>query len=340
MSACIRLCLKRREGLGNISPQEKSRCCFVCTPTIFSPMGLLSVLAQYSWSSFLNWQADSGNRTKRHSMDVPYAVLDLEFAEFREGVFAIATSNGQVRLCTMDSGGTGPIEHIQSYQIFSESTITLSLAWNRTLPDADAIAASSSDGQIAIFNTENESPITYAKTVAHSLEAWALAWSSKGQVNPSPCLYSGGDDSALCTHDLSVSWPVDPSFDNSIIPSARYGFKTSLQDTKTHMAGVTAILPLNLHPYSRLGRHILLTGSYDEYVRLLLPIDGCSRPKVLAERSLGGGVWSLKHIYNQGPYGGLGKGIPELTEFLSNPVEARILSGIYPVAETLDPGWC
>ena len=268
-------------------------------------------------------------------MDVPYAVLDLQFTRFRIGVFAIATSNGQVRLCTMNSGGTGPIEHIQSYQIFSESTITLSLAWNRTLPHADAIAASSSNGQIAVFNTTDESPSTYAKTVAHSLEAWALAWSSKGEGNLSPRLYSGGDDSALCTHDLSF-WPVAPSLNNGNIPVPEYDFEAMLQDEKTHMAGVTAILPLTLQPSSG-GDHLLLTGSYDEYVRLLLPIDGRSRPILLAERSLKGGVWSLKRIDNNIPDGDSGKGFSEQTEFLSNPVEARILSSVYPVAKTLNP---
>lgn len=284
-------------------------------------MGVLCVLAQYLWSSLFNRQADSGNRTNRHTMDVPYAVLDLQFTRARKGVFAIATSNGQVRLCTMNSDGTGPIEHIQSYHIFSESSLTLSLAWNCMMSHANAIAASSSNGQIAIFNTEYEPPQTYVKTAAHSLEAWTLAWSSKGAGDLNPRLYSGGDDSALCTHDLSYR-PVDPSLNNGNIPYPRYDFRMPLRDTKSHMAGVTAILPLTisqpssgwgtstLKPSSR-WNHLLLTGSYDEYVRLLLPIDGWPRPKILAERSLGGGVWSLKCIDDGVPCGDLGKGISE-----------------------------
>ena len=226
----------------------------------------------------------------------------------------------------MNSGGIGPIEQITSYQIFSESSITLSLAWNCALPHTDAIAASSSDGQIAVFDTKYESPIAYTKTPAHSLEAWTLAWKSKGDHYLSPVLYSGGDDSALCRHGLSFR-PVSPSLNDPSdgnTPSPGYDFQTLLRDTKSHMAGVTAILLLPLYPFFD-GDHLLLTGSYDEYVRLLLPIDGCSRPKLLAEQRLGGGVWGLKYLHFGVPDRDSGKGISEQTKLLSNPLEARVL---------------
>ncbi len=127
--------------------------------------------------------------------------------------------------------------------------------------------------------------MTLAKTEAHSQEAWTLAWASKGAE-----LYSGGDDSALCRHILSDR-PVSESPKDGDIVSHENNFQTPLRDTHTHMAGVTAILPLQ---YELHAEKLLLTGSYDEYVRLLLPIDGHARPKVLAEKKLGGGVWSLK----------------------------------------------
>lgn len=240
------------------------------------------------------------------------------------GQFAIATSNGQVITFTITTDGTGPIQHIRSYQIFPESTIVLSLAWNRELRHARVIAASSSNGQIAVFDTDYDYPETFAKTAAHSLEAWTLAWSAQGEGNLYPRLYprlfSGGDDSALCTHDLSLT-PIDPSLNHGV--SLKYVFQTPHQDTKRHMAGLTAILPLTLQPSSRWGR-LLLTGSYDEYVRLLWPVDGSSRPRVLAEQRLGGGVWSLKRIDGLVPDGGPGKGTSEQIESLSNPVEALI----------------
>lgn len=241
--------------------------------------------AHYYGSSPLRRQADSGNRTLFDAVDVPFAVLDLHFTRFRKGVFAIATSKGTVCLCTININGTGPIEILNSYQIFSDSSLTLSLAWNRVLSHSDTIAASSSDGRVAIFDTKYQPPMTYTKTEAHSFEAWTLAWTSKGAE-----LYSGGDGSELCRHDLSVR-PVSGSLNDGNIPSHRYEFEASVRDTKTHDAGVTAILPLQ--PVFH-GERVLLTGSYDEYVRVLLPVEGGNRPKVLAEKRLGGGVWRLQ----------------------------------------------
>lgn len=244
-----------------------------------------------------------GNRALRHNVHLDYAILDLHFTPFRKGIFAIATSLGTVCLCTMNIQGTGPIEIVNSYEIFPISSLVLSLAWNRELSHSDTIAASSSDGRIAIFDSKYQPPMTYTKTEAHSLEAWTLAWTSKGAEDDlRPELYSGGDDSVLCRHGLSVR-PVSGSLDEGNIPSHRYDFQAPFRDTKTHMAGVTAMLPLQ--PVFH-GEQILLTGSYDEYVRVLMPIDGYSRPKILAEERLGGGVWRLKILDFEAPDRGRG----------------------------------
>ena len=248
-------------------------------------------------------QSDSGNSTLRNDVKLPFAVLDLHFTKFKKGIFAIATSKGTVCLCTMRIEGTGPVECLNSYQIFSKSSLTLSLAWNSVLSHSDTVAASSSDGRIAIFDTKNQPPMTYTKTEAHSLEAWTLTWTFKGaEDDVRPELFSGGDDSALCRHGLSVC-PVSGSPDSGEIPPHAYDFQTPFRDTKTHMAGVTAIVQL-LPVYD--GHHVLVTGSYDEYVRVLMPIDGCSRPKFLAEKRLGGGVWRLNILDFQTPHHALG----------------------------------
>lgn len=240
-------------------------------------------------------------------MDLPYAVLDLHFSQFRKEVFAIATSKGAVCLCTTSINGNGPIEILNSYQIFSEVSLTLSLAWNPIVAYSDTLAASSSDGLIAIFDSNGQSPMTYTKTEAPSLEAWTLAWTypetkSETEHGESPELYSGGDDSVLCRHGLCVR-PVHGSLNDGKTPSHDYDFQAPIRDTKTHMAGVTAILPLQ--PVFH-GEQVLLTGSYDEYVRLLLPVEGGKRPKLLAEKRLGGGVWRLKILAPRAPHHGIG----------------------------------
>lgn len=222
-------------------------------------------------------------------------------------MFAIATSKGGVSLCTTYIKGNGPIEILNSFQIFPESSLTLSLAWNPVVAHSDTIAASSSDGLIAIFDTKGQSPMTLTEAEAHSLEAWTLAWmypqtESEAEYGLSPELVSGGDDSVLCRHGLCIR-PVLGSLNDGNTPSHHYNFQASIRDTKTHMAGVTAILPLQ--PVFH-GEQLLLTGSYDEYIRLLLPIEESKRLRLLAERRLGGGVWRLKILTSVSPNLGMG----------------------------------
>ena len=68
---------------------------------------------------------------------------------------------------------------------------------------------------------------------------------------------------------------------------------------KGHEAGVTAILPL---PTGSEGLgDLLLTGSYDDYVRVYTTYDIRSNShntsgKALAELKIGGGVWRLKFL--------------------------------------------
>ena len=235
-------------------------------------------------------------------MNVPYAVLDLRFARFKIGIFAVATSDGQVCLWMISTDGTGPIKQLWSYQIFPNSSLTLSLAWSLSPEKSDAIAASSSDGRIAIFKSGHQPPADIVETAAHSLEVWTVAWRTNGGLDLRPELYSGGDDSALCRHELLVR-PVSESLDDAPPLIHEYDFQGSLRDTKTHTAGVTAILPL--HPLT-FQEKLLVTGSYDEYVRLLLPVDGSPRPKLMAEKRLGGGVWKLEILQYDPPHGGWG----------------------------------
>ena len=256
---------------------------------------------------------DNRIRILRHSVDVPFAVLDLRFTGHRKGIFAIATSKGSVCMYTMNLHGTGPIEALNSYQIFPESSITLSLAWNSQLCQSDTIAASSSDGHVVIFDTKYQPPKGSTKIEAHSLAAWTVAWTYKAEEDLHPVLHSGGDspvESNPVPHS-PVGSPVDllselySGGDDSVLCRYRVGvrqdsgsplsdgdeFEAPSRDSKTHMAGVTAILPLQTVLNEE---QVLLTGSYDEFVRVLLPVKGSDRPKILAEERLGGGVWRLK----------------------------------------------
>lgn len=124
----------------------------------------------------------------------------------------------------------------------------------------------------------------------HTLEAWITAFSPSSW---SPrTIFSGGDDATLLSHveHTPDEWTV------------------GLSDRKTHGAGVTALLPLDLS--GELGeQRLLLTGGYDDRLRVLdLGPGGGSyarRPEVVGELDLGGGVWRIKVLDQyQGDAGG------------------------------------
>lgn len=135
----------------------------------------------------------------------------------------------------------------------------------------------------------------------HELEAWMMNFTPES-LN----VLSGGDDMVLqCSHvadddddndddDESEAEEEEEQKGDEVEDEQHVQktnkYKTNLlwQNRKLHHAGITAILPLS--------ETLVITGSYDDHIRLLqLPkIPGDTRPKLLAELNLGGGVWRLK----------------------------------------------
>jgi diphthamide biosynthesis protein 7 len=161
----------------------------------------------------------------------------------------------------------------------------------------------------------------------HSQEAWTVAAttipttiSSSDDIRKMVTL-SGGDDSALIASsmdlnptltiirlELAETATLSPSFgehfgrqpSNDDVSSTTLLTSTPLHlwtDRKTHTAGVVAILPLSPHPTS--STIPILTGSYDEHIRLFL-LDTHSpilKRSLTFEKKLGGGVWRLKLMH-------------------------------------------
>lgn len=224
-----------------------------------------------------------------HSLDA--AVLDLRFSEDPAHIdcFAIATSKGTVDLyglCQYD------VEKLRSFTICDPSILVLSLSWKYWDTDDPVIALSLSDGRIAKLSFD-----AYRQTVqfadAHSLEAWTTAWSSDAKGRHGN-IHSGGDDSALCRRSGSTRYWSQTACAET--PGSPNEDEQPLCDMKTHGAGVTAILPLS---DPRWGEQIVVTGSYDEHVRVLSIANAKPRSKVLAELNLHGGVWRLKAFGEQ-----------------------------------------
>lgn len=178
---------------------------------------------------------------------------------------------------------------LSSVQVADPSFLVLSLAWSPYSARPSTMAVSLSSGQIRVLDYKT-SDKALRSIQSHSLEAWTVAWSTAGCNDESCILYSGGDDSALCKHGEVCLKSTLKKDGEPLVDEAP---QSTSCDVKTHLAGVTAILPIAT---GTAGEEILLTGSYDEYLRILTPLGTGRRSKVLAEKRLGGGVWRLKLV--------------------------------------------
>jgi len=160
-------------------------------------------------------------------------------------------------------------------------------------------------------------------------EAWTLAFappsapgSPDGEARTVIGVYTGSDDSTLRRLDFALGPDAASSARSSLQGATERDEDDSddddddddddeddddkaqsatlqILDRRSHDAGVVAILPLLPHPHSRSGEY-LLTGSYDDRLRVLCRPSGAATPavrnSVLAETNLDGGVWRLKLI--------------------------------------------
>lgn len=174
-------------------------------------------------------------------------------------------------------------------QIAEPSVLVLSIAWSPLRSTPTTLAYSLSTGRIGIFDYKSFESSSRT-TQAHSFEAWTIAWSNM-ESKAASTLYSGGDDSALCMHH-----EVIPSEFNR--HSGQWMTETIIRDGKAHGAGVTAILPIAIGVGTE---EIVVTGSYDEFIRVLTLGTSSRRAQVLCEKRLGGGVWRLKCLRHDRP---------------------------------------
>ena len=149
----------------------------------------------------------------------------------------------------------------------SVGSLALSLDWNDRGCSGGPlqVGVSMSDGRVCVVDAGAESGLKISSSWdAHELEAWIVGWDCH---NPH-VLYSGADDGILKGWDTRMSNRL-PLF----------------QERKSYSAGVTC---LQSH---RLVEHCLVTGSYDEHVRVY---DTRQMRRPLAEANTGGGVWRVK----------------------------------------------
>ncbi|KAK5625560.1 hypothetical protein RRF57_001276 [Xylaria bambusicola] len=254
------------------------------------------------------------------TLSYPSALLDLHFHPHQDkhDVLATVSSTGTLsffRLSPCEWSFTPLIKLITHKPLGDDRNVLfLSCAWHPNLPHL--LAITTSDYQVHILNIDdawNAHQTSPSPVIMHTLEAWTVAFSpclinstdAISDIEPRGsrgfAIYSGGDDSKLltttCLYDEESG---NDSKSNSDALTAPY----PIVIIKGHTAGITAILPLPLTLAN--GSGVMVTGSYDDCLRVYSihsQISGVMvrPPRLLAEESLGGGVWRLKLVNLEKP---------------------------------------
>lgn len=206
------------------------------------------------------------------------------------------------------SGGAESITPLWTKPVHEDSTIpALFLAWTPrewfTKEQADGFAVTFSDGQTTVFGNST-GDITRAEEITdvgtynarQMIEVWFVALASYRNTEEQniPFLFTGDDFGSLHTRRLdSISGSGSDSNEQDLLSPTLLDYDDR---ARHHTSGTTAILPLPLPLVD--DAPLLLTGSYDEYLRVY---HATRRGDVLAELCLGGGVWRLQFVKTERP---------------------------------------
>ncbi|EAW09487.1 uncharacterized protein ACLA_036920 [Aspergillus clavatus NRRL 1] len=242
---------------------------------------------------------------------LPYAVFDLHFHPRDPSILAIATSAASVALFRLSPDPQFTLTHLWTLPVHEDPSIpALFLAWAPAKwfqrDHQDGFAVTFSDGRTSVFGTRpaltaNQADLSEQSNVTdlgafeatQQIEVWFVALASlsdpsAGSKNASlPYMFTGNDFGSLHTRQFG-NGEASAEEDQELLPSLLLDYDDR---ARHHTAGVTSILPLPL-PLSE-GAPLLLTGSYDEYLRVY---HATRRGQVLAEVCLGGGVWRLQML--------------------------------------------
>ncbi|KAL2008928.1 hypothetical protein VTN00DRAFT_7122 [Thermoascus crustaceus] len=261
------------------------------------------------------WKLDPVSLQLTHiqTLTIPEAaIFDLHFHPRHRSILAIATSAGTVslfRVARSNDTGSPVIQHLRTITVREDdrSIPALFLAWvppeRRVLRGevADGFAVTFSDGKTSVFGIhsgnlekdEFEEAATFE--ARESIEVWFAAWGlfrddNHGDKNIAPFLFTGDDFGSLHTRRFVTISGEDNDDDSTteLLPPVLLDHDDR---ARHHTAGLTSILPLPLPLVN--GAPLLLTGSYDEFLRVY---HATRRGEVLADTRLDGGVWRLQFV--------------------------------------------
>ena len=235
-------------------------------------------------------------RTQVQTESQPSALLDLRFhpAAASGEILAIVSSTGTLAIFKLDpeTNPSSPLQHLATSRCedLGEDVLFLQCQWHPSAQKLIGVTTSTGLCRLLYLDKEWKVKGSMDVNVQNSLEAWSVAFAPTSPFEGSTIrgsIYCGGDDSLLRYVSLTLDQGVDAAVEVAYNPVAVKGL---------HNAGVTAILPLSA--YARGGGRLVLTGSYDDHLRLFAIHDlhdshGLKRIELLAEKDLGGGVWRL-----------------------------------------------
>ncbi|KAK5653568.1 hypothetical protein OQA88_8830 [Cercophora sp. LCS_1] len=230
----------------------------------------------------------------------PSAILDLRFNpnEGHHEFCAVVSSTATLAMFRLCPEETQPLEHLKTMSMADmvkdsngpapeTDVLFLQFCWHPS--KADLIAVSTSSGGVYLVSLGEEWVLHPEPVTTHSLEPWCVAISpSLSSVGDGFTLFSGGDDAVLRYRACNC-------LGNETDVGYTFGDFTQVVK-RHHDAGVTAILPLGLKEDNS---ELVVTGSYDDHIRLFCVGETAFQTKKLAESNLGGGVWRLKVIGHQ-----------------------------------------
>ncbi|XP_043813434.1 diphthine methyltransferase homolog isoform X2 [Manihot esculenta] len=219
--------------------------------------------------SLFDVDADDGRFDLFHRVETA-GIFDIKWNPVGGAVdrpmLAQADADGCLRIhdleCSSDGEKGGVLREISGEKI--SSSMCLCLDWN---PSATSISVGLSNGSVSIVSFSESQLDVSQEWKAHDFELWATSF----DMHQPQLVYTGSDDCKFSCWDLRDS-PPNMAFQNS----------------KAHKMGVCCIAKCPSNP------NTLVTGSYDEYLRLW-DVRSISKPVNETSIHLGGGVWRVKH---------------------------------------------
>ncbi|GMI71475.1 hypothetical protein like AT5G63010 [Hibiscus trionum] len=220
--------------------------------------------------SLFDVNAEKGNLELFHRVDTA-GIFDIKWSTIGSNagpLLAQADADGYLRIYSLEGSSNeekprgGFLSEVSGERI--SSSMCLFLDWN---PLATSISVGLSDGSVSIVNIAESGIEKLQEWKAHDFELWTTCF----DIHQPQLVYTGSDDCKFSCWDIRDS------------PSERV-----FQNSKVHKMGVCCIAKSPTDP------NTILTGSYDEYLRVW-DLRSISRPVNEASVCLGGGVWRIKH---------------------------------------------